>query len=108
MAVDDGLLADGVLPSLRAARALLASSRCGGGDAVAVLPRAASVEASLLQLGFSGVPGFGLDGVDIDPRHFDALRHRRGVRARMPPGCWPVRLSAWKQPHRRLSDPLPV
>ena len=44
-AVDDGLLADGVLPSLRAARALLASSRCGGGDAVAVLPRAASVEA---------------------------------------------------------------
>ena len=106
-AVDDGLLADGVLPSLRAARALLASSRGGGGDAVAVLPRAASVEASLLQLGFSGVPGFGLDGVDIDLRHFDALRPR-GVRARLPPGYWPVRLSEWKQPHRRLSDPLPV
>ena len=96
-AVDDGLLADGVLPSLRAARALLASSRGGGGDAVAVLPRAASVEASLLQLGFSGVPGFGLDGVDIDLRHFDALRPR-GVRARLPPGYWPVRLSEWKQP----------
>ncbi|EOD11966.1 hypothetical protein EMIHUDRAFT_247673 [Emiliania huxleyi CCMP1516] len=106
-AVDDGLLADGVLPSLRAARALLASSRGGGGDAVAVLPRAASVEASLLQLGFSGVPGFGLDGVDIDLRHFDALRPR-GVRARLPPGYWPVRLSEWKQPHRRLSDSLPV
>ena len=39
-----------------------------------VLPRSAQVHAVGVQLGFEGVGGFGLDGLDLDLRHFDALR----------------------------------
>lgn len=67
-----------------------------------VLPRAASVHAVPVQLGFDGVRGFGLDGLGIDLSHFDALRPS-DLAAHVPPGYWPVRLLPARQPHRRLA-----
>jgi hypothetical protein len=99
--VDESLLAEGMLPSLRAA------VRAFGGRAPShgVLPSRAAVSACCVQLGFENVPGFGLDGLNIDLRHFDALRPS-GARAQRPPGYWPVRLLPARQPHIRLSAPF--
>ena len=60
------------------------------------------MRAVACQLGFEGVGGFGLDGLAIDMRPFDALRPS-GERALKPPGYWPVRLTSARQPPRRLS-----
>ena len=98
--IDEGLLAEGILPQLSAAARVL-------GPPSRVLPRSAAVTAVAVQLGFEGVDGFGLDGLGIDMRHFDALRPH-GAFTQQPPGYWPVRLLPARQPHRRLSEPLPA
>ena len=97
--VDEGLLAEGIVGSLRSA------VRAFGGAPRHVLPRAASVCAVAVQLGFDGVDGFGLDGLGIDLRQFDSLRPS-GAMALQHPGYWPVRLVPARQPHRRLSRPF--
>jgi hypothetical protein len=83
--IDEGLLSAGVAQQLSDAVRTLG----GGGDSsdggIAILPRSADVEAVAVQLGFEGCGGFGLDGLDIDLRYFDALRPQ-GFMAERPPG----------------------
>ena len=95
--IDEGLLAEGLVPQLRAAVGAL-----GGKPPAHLLPSGASLTAVCIQLGFEGVDGFGLDGLGADLRHFDALRPH-GEGAAQLPGYWPVRLQHARQPHKRLS-----
>ena len=95
--VDEGLLAEGLVPQLRRAVAAL-----GGRPPAHLLPCRAAMSAVCVQLGFEGVEGFGLDGLGIDLRHFDSLRPH-GAAAHQWPGYWPVRLQHARQPHKRLS-----
>eukprot|EP00966_Prymnesium_polylepis_P209704 4857043-Prymnesium_polylepis.1 len=104
-AVGEDLLSEGMLPQLRNALEVLTRGRghsAGAPKGPLVLPRRANVQAVAVQLSFEGVDGFGLDGLDVDLRHFDALRPNGAVAAQ-PPGFWPVRLLPARQPHRRLS-----
>ena len=101
--IDEGLLSEGIVPQLRVASQVL----CGSSAPRHVLPRMATVSAVACQLGFEGVAGFGLDGLDIDMSSFEALRPN-GERALNHPGYWPVRLVSARQPHRRLSREFTV
>lgn len=108
-AVDDGLLGERIIPQLREARRTLAAAADVSSGATrrttTLLPCRAQLSGLLVQLGFEGVRGFGLDGLGLDLRHFDALRPS-GQRATVVPGYWPVRLSGWRQPHALLSSPF--
>ena len=97
--IDESLLSEGLLPSLRAA----VNAFGGRVPSHGVLPSNAVLTACPVQLGFENVGGFGLDGLDIDLRHFDALRPS-GVFAQQAPGYWPVRLLPARQPHARLGE----
>ena len=97
--IDESLLSEGLLPSLRAA----VNAFGGRVPSHGVLPGNAVLTACPVQLGFENVGGFGLDGLDIDLRHFDALRPS-GLFAQQAPGYWPVRLLPARQPHARLGD----
>jgi predicted RNA methylase len=107
--VDDGLLGERIIPQLREARRTLAAasglSTGATRHTTALLPCRARLSGVLVQLGFEEVRGFGLEGLGIDLRHFDALRPS-GQRAAVAPGYWPVRLSGWRQPHLLLSSPF--
>ena len=103
--IDDGLLAEGVVPQLRRAVVAFGSRSVPRTAPRHVIPRAAAVSAVACQLGFENVDGFGLDGLGVDLRPFDALRPS-GKRARQHPGYWPVRLLPVRQPHLRLSRPF--
>lgn len=107
-AINDGLFGELVLPKLREARRALATAATDAPSGVTrrsttLLPCRAALSGVLVQLGFEGVSGFGLDGLGVDLRHFDALRPS-GQRAAVAPGYWPVRLSGWRQPHALLSS----
>ena len=97
--IDESLLSEGLLPSLRAA----VNAFGGRVPSHGVLPGKAVLTACPVQLGFENVGGFGLDGLDIDLRHFDALRPS-GLFAQQAPGYWPVRLLPARQPHARLGE----
>ena len=104
-AVDEGLLGERLVPQLRdTMRELTRGQPNGGGTTgrTTIIPQRAEVEAVVTQLSFEGIGGFGLDGLDVDLRHFDALRPS-GTHATRAPGWWPVRLLPARQPHRRLS-----
>jgi len=104
--VDDGLLGERIVPKLREARrALHGAAAASPSQPTLVLPCRAVVSGALVQLGFEGVDGFGLEQLDLDLRYFDALRPS-GARASVSPGFWPVRLADWRQPHARLSLPF--
>ena len=100
--IDESLLSEGMVPQLRAAVSAL-----GGKPPKHILPARASIFAVACQLGFEDVPGFGMDGLGIDLRHFDALRPSGAVAAQHP-GYWPVRLLQARQPHVRLSEQFNV
>ena len=107
-AIDDGLFCELLVPKLREARRAfhaVRSERPGRDQPIMLMPCRAMLTGLLVQLGFEGVDGFGLDGLDLDLRHFDALRPS-GRLAAASPGYWPVRLSKWRQPHLRLSVPF--